>query len=75
MVYVDEGTLKRLIEENDAFRKAYRSHKEYEKKVAELEKKTHLTSDEELERMRLKKLKLSLKDEMEKIISVHKGSD
>jgi len=75
MVYVDEGTLKRLIEENDAFRKAYRSHKEYEKKVAELEKKTHLTSDEELERMRLKKLKLSLKDEMEKIISVHKGRD
>lgn len=75
MVYVDEGTLKRLIEENDAFRKAYRAHKEYEKKVAELEKKTHLTSDEELERMRLKKLKLSLKDEMEKIISVHKGRD
>ncbi len=75
MVYVDEGTLKRLIEENDAFRKAYRSHKEYEKKVAELEKKTHLTSDEELERMRLKKLKLSLKDEMEKIISGHKGRD
>lgn len=73
MVNVDEGVLKRLIEENEVFRKAYRNHKEYEKRVAELDKKPHLTVDEETERIRLKKMKLTLKDEMERIISGQRG--
>lgn len=64
-----EEILKKLLEEDDGFRKIYKSHQDYENQVAKLEKKPRLTADETMEKMRLKKLKLALKDEMEKRVS------
>ena len=42
-------------------------HQTYEKRLEELNKKAWLTPEEELEAKRLKKLKLHLKDQMEKL--------
>ena len=63
----------RLLKEDEDFKRAYTSHREYERKVSEMERKAHLTADESIEKKRLKKLKLALKDEMEKIIARHRG--
>jgi len=60
--------VERLILENEAFKKAYTEHKGYKQRVAELEKKGILNNEERLEEKRLKKLKLALKDNMEKIL-------
>ena len=42
-------------------------HQTHEKRLEELNKKAWLTPEEELEAKRLKKLKLHLKDQMEKL--------
>ncbi len=64
-----DAIVEKLIEEDEEFRKKYKIHKDYERKIDRLEKKSHLTAEESLEKNRLKKLKLALKDEMEKKLS------
>jgi len=61
--------VERLLEENDDFRKAYNEHREYKQRVWELEKKGILTEEERLEEKKLKKLKLALKDSMERMLA------
>ena len=61
--------VEKLLEENEEFRKAYEEHKKYKLRVAELEKKGILNAEEELEEKRLKKLKLALKDKMERMLA------
>ncbi len=56
----------RLLKEDMEFKKSYKSHKDYESKIAKLDKKKQLKPEDEVEINRLKKLKLSLKDGMEK---------
>ncbi len=63
---MDKEMVEKLIGEDEDFKKKYKAHKEYERKIERLEKKANLTPGEELERNRLKKLKLALKDEMER---------
>lgn len=61
--------VKKLLEKDELFRTAYKTHKDYENKLEKLEKKPRLSSTETAEKNRMKKLKLALKDEMEKKIS------
>jgi len=68
-----EELVERLLREDEDFRKAYTVHREYERKVSAMEKKVHLTAEEDLEKKKLKKLKLALKDKMERIIAAHRG--
>ncbi len=68
---VNEGLVEKLMNEDEAFRKAFNTHREFQKRVEEMEKKHHLSNEEIIEKKRLKKLKLALKDEMETIISMH----
>ena len=56
--------------ENEDFKKVFEAHRGYKKQVDEIEKKHLLSAQDEVEIKRLKKLKLALKDEMEKIRSV-----
>ena len=42
-------------------------HQDHERRLDELKKKSWLTPDEELEEKRLKKLKLHIKDQMERL--------
>ena len=61
-----------LMQTNDKFRSLQSQHHEYDVLVEELEHKAVLTSAEELEEHRLKKLKLHLKDQMEQMVSEYR---
>ena len=67
-----EKLVERLIKEDAEFRRAYRAHKEYERLVERMEEKRYLSPEEEVEKKRLKKLKLAMKDKMESIILKHR---
>ncbi len=61
-----------LMQTNEKYRELAAQHLEYKRKVEALEAKHALSSEEELEEHRLKKLKLHLKDEMEQIVSEYR---
>jgi uncharacterized protein len=56
-----------LLASHDEFRRLVVEHTQYEKRLDSLTQKRYLTDDEKLEEVRLKKLKLRLKDQMESI--------
>jgi uncharacterized protein len=56
-----------LAENHEEFRKLVLEHSQYETRLDSLTQKRYLTDDEKLEEVRLKKLKLRLKDQMEQI--------
>jgi uncharacterized protein YdcH (DUF465 family) len=58
-----------LMETNAEFRQLAAEHCDYAKKLEALEELPHLTDQEKLEEVRLKKLKLRLKDQMEAMLS------
>ncbi len=58
-----------LIDTDDEFRRLAHQHSEYARKLDELESRPHLTDQEQIEEVRLKKLKLRLKDQMMEIMS------
>jgi uncharacterized protein len=56
-----------LLASDDEFRKLVTEHTQYDQRLGSLTQKRFLTDDEKLEEIRLKKLKLRLKDQMESI--------
>ena len=58
-----------LLATNEEYRGLASQHSEFAHKLDELEALPHLTDQEQLEEVRLKKLKLRLKDQMEAIVS------
>jgi len=56
-----------LLASHEEFRKLVMEHTEYAKRLDLLTQKRYLTDDEKLEEVRLKKLKLRLKDQMQSI--------
>lgn len=68
----EEGLITDLLENDDEFKKAYAAHEDYERKLIEMDKRQYLSTEEQLLRKRLQKMKLSEKDKMETIISKYK---
>jgi hypothetical protein len=62
-----------LMATDQHFRELAAQHSDYDHKLQELESKHALTDDEQMEEVRLKKLKLRLKDEMTEIMNRYKG--
>jgi uncharacterized protein YdcH (DUF465 family) len=58
-----------LMATDEKFRQLVQKHSEYDHKLQQLESKQVLTADEQLEEVRLKKMKLHLKDQMAEIMS------
>jgi uncharacterized protein len=58
-----------LMATNEEFRLLATQHSQFAKQLDELEALPHLTDQEQLEEVRLKKMKLRLKDQMEAILS------
>ncbi len=65
---IDQTLLQDLIDNNSRFRMLYEKHLFFEKQLQEYEKKPYLTPEEELEKNKVKKMKLVGKDEMESIV-------
>lgn len=66
-------TRDRLLREDPQFLRLSRKHQEYEDRLAELGAKRFPTEEERREEAQLKKLKLSVKDEMERILRTSGG--
>jgi uncharacterized protein len=54
-----------LIASNEEFRRLAQEHAQYSQRLESLATKRYLADDEKVEEVRLKKLKLRLKDQME----------
>jgi len=68
MATKEEELVERLMRENEEFSKAKQAHSQLAKQLDELEKKSFLSPQDEMEIKILKKKKLALKDQMEKIL-------
>ena len=62
----------RLVQTDEEFSRLAREHSNYERRLEQLSNKHFLTDSEQLEEVTLKKKKLSLKDQMERILQRHK---
>ena len=56
-----------LLANNDVFRKLSEEHTQYSQRLDALVTKKYLSEEEKVEEVRLKKLKLRLKDQMESL--------
>lgn len=56
-----------LIASNEEFRRLVTEHSQYSTRLDTLTQKRFLSEDEKIEEVRLKKLKLRLKDQMERL--------
>jgi len=68
MVEADLALVEKLCDENPRFRKLFEEHAILEKQLDALDQKPFLSPEQEIERKKVQKLKLSGKDEMESIL-------
>ncbi len=71
--HAEEQLKAHLIETNEEFRQLAEQHSDYAKKIDALEALPHLTDQEQIEEVRLKKIKLRLKDQMNAIVSQYRA--
>jgi uncharacterized protein len=62
-----------LLATNEEYRQLFGQHSEFARKLDALESLPHLNEEEQLEEVRLKKLKLRLKDQMEALVSQNRS--
>ncbi|MFQ5901299.1 MAG: hypothetical protein ACE5IH_07065 [Thermodesulfobacteriota bacterium] len=68
----DEEIIKDLIENNLKFKEVYDIHEDYDKRLAEIDKRAYLSTEDQIERKKLQKLKLAEKDKMEAMLQRHR---
>jgi uncharacterized protein len=68
-----EETRRLLLQSSDVYRQLTSDHHTLDDRLKLLAGKPHLTDDEQLEEVRLKKEKLRLKDQMEAIVRRHQA--
>ena len=68
-----EETKAHLMTTNEEFRRLATQHSDLARKLDELEALPHLTTEEQVEETRLKKMKLRLKDQMEAIMCQYRA--
>ncbi len=64
-----------LASSHEEFRRLAQEHSQYSQRLDSLIQKRYLTEDEKIEEVRLKKLKLRLKDQMEQIEQQYRRSN
>jgi uncharacterized protein len=62
-----DSVREQLLASHEEFRRLAQEHTQYSQRLSSLIEKRYLTEDEKLEEVRLKKLKLRLKDQMQTI--------
>lgn len=68
----DEKLIETLIVRDEELKRFIDEHRKLERKLEEFNKRSYLTPEEEIERKRIKKLKLSGRDKIEKILSKYR---
>lgn len=68
-----EETRRQLLESSHTFRQLSSDHHSLDDRLKRLAGKPHLSDDEQLEEVRLKKEKLRLKDQMEALVRRHQS--
>ncbi len=63
-----EQAREELLQSNAEFQRLVEEHARYDRELAELLRKRHRRPEDEIEKARLKKLKLQAKDRMEELI-------
>ena len=63
-----------LIKTDDEFRRLHEEHQEYERRLQEINQKSLLSQEDEIEEKKIKLHKLTLKDHMEQILRAHRES-
>ena len=63
----------KLTHEDEEFRRLLEKHHEHDRRLEELRARRYLTEEEKVEEVRLKKVKLSLKDRMESVVRERSG--
>jgi uncharacterized protein YdcH (DUF465 family) len=69
MMMKEEDIKEHLMSADPEFRRLYEEHKQHEDRLDELRNRHHMTDQEHLEEMQLKKKKLQLKDQMNSMIA------
>jgi len=59
----------RVSREDPGFRRLEEKHREYDVRLQELRSQRYLSDEQKLEEVRLKKMKLALKDQMEAMLA------
>ncbi|MGQ9633862.1 MAG: DUF465 domain-containing protein [Bryobacteraceae bacterium] len=73
MVKTQDELKAHLMETNEEFRRLVQEHCDYKKKLEALASRIYLTPEEQVEEVRLKKIKLKLKDQMEEILNRYRA--
>jgi uncharacterized protein YdcH (DUF465 family) len=61
-----------LIKTDDEFHRLYEEHQAYERRLQEINQKSLLSQEDEIEEKKIKLHKLALKDHMEQILRAHR---
>jgi hypothetical protein len=69
----DEEIIQQLMIHDDAMRTLYFEHQELKHQLEAFRDKIHLSTEEELEKRRIQKLKLASKDKLMAIIDRHQN--
>ncbi|MDR1871686.1 MAG: YdcH family protein [Deltaproteobacteria bacterium] len=70
----DEALINQLIGDNPDLKTLVDNHRDYEKRLEEINKRPYLSTEEDLERKKLQKAKLAGKDKIERILAAHRNN-
>lgn len=70
---MESDIIQNLTRESEEFRKLDTEHKELDSQLTELSGRAYLSPEEEMEKQKLKKLKLQKKDRMAELIRQYKA--
>jgi uncharacterized protein YdcH (DUF465 family) len=69
----DEELIRSLLDREPELRRYYEEHVDLERRLIVFQQKHYLTTEEEIEKKRLQKLKLAGKDKIMEILSRHRS--
>jgi uncharacterized protein YdcH (DUF465 family) len=68
----DEELIARLLPRDQELRQYIEAHRQYEQRLEEFSQRPYLTTEEEMEKKRIQKLKLAGRDRIEAILAKHR---
>jgi len=71
----DEEFVISLLDRDADLKKCFLQHQELEQQLLEYQRKSHLTSAEDLEKKKIQKLKLAAKDKIMEIVEKYRQGD